>query len=455
MSRWNLAWLVGIPLVVLLGLTLTYSAPPLRQKDQNYELVKLLVDVLDEVDQNYVRELDPAARRRLVEDMINGGLERLDPYSAFMGDREYKQFERKSKGKFGGVGIQIGLDRTTGALVVTSPMVGTPAYEAGVLAGDQIVKIDGKSLDTLRTSEAIELIQGEPGTPVTLSVIHEGQKKAVDITVTRAEINVETVLGDRRKPDDPAEWDYVIDKPRQIAYVRVLEFDEPTADALKKVLTRLEAEGVKGLVLDLRGNPGGLLTSAVAVSDLFLTQGRIVSTQGRKTPERVYSAVPDGTLFEPAAKHPVALLIDKYSASASEIVSAALQDHGRAVIVGERSFGKGSVQNIYPMEDRASALKLTTQSYRRPSGKNIHRFPDSKETDEWGVSPNPGYEVKLTDEERFQFLLARRRRDVVHGKPGAAQREEKKDEKTAPPFVDKVLDKALDYIRGEMDKQQS
>src|SRR4051794_30697373 len=244
MTRWNLAWLVGIPLVVLLGLTLTYSAP-VPSRNQNYELVKLVVDVLDEVDQNYVRELDPAARRRLVEDMVNGGLERLDPYSAFMGDREYKQFERESKGKFGGVGIQVGLDRNSGALVVTSPMVGTPAYEAGVLAGDQIVKIDGKALDNLRTGEAIELIQGEVGSPVTLTVVHEGQKKAVDITVTRAEINIETVLGDRRRADNPVEWDYVIDPDRKIAYVRLIEFDEPTAATLKAVLTKLEGDGVR------------------------------------------------------------------------------------------------------------------------------------------------------------------------------------------------------------------
>lgn len=454
MSRWNLAWLVGIPLVVLLGLTLTYSAPPLRQRDQNYELVKLVVDVLDEVDQNYVRELDPDSRRRLVEDMINGGLERLDPYSGFMGDREFRQFERKSKGKFGGVGIQVGLDRLTGALVVTSPMVGTPAYDAGILAGDQIVKIDGRALDNLRTGEAIELIQGEPGTPVTLTVIHEGQKKSVDVTITRTIIEVETVLGDRRRADSPAEWDYVIDAQNKIGYVRLIEFDEPTAEALKQVLTQLEADGVRGLVLDLRGNPGGLLTSAVAVSDLFLTDGRIVSTRGRKTPERVYSAAADGTLFEPAATHPLAVLIDKYSASASEIVSAALQDHGRAVVVGERSFGKGSVQNIYPMEDRATALKLTTQSYRRPSGKNIHRFPDSKDSDEWGVSPTAGYEVKLTDEERYQFLLARRKRDVVHGKPGAPRTEENKVPKDTP-FTDKALERALEYLRAELKKSSS
>jgi carboxyl-terminal processing protease len=452
MSRWNLAWLVGIPLVILLGLTLTYSAPPLRQRDQNYELVRLLVDVLDEVDQNYVRDLDPAAKRKLVEDMVNGGLERLDPYSAFMNDHEFRQFERKSDGTFGGVGIQVGLDRITGALVVTTPLVGTPAYEAGILAGDQIVKIDGKALELVHSTDAVELIQGPVGQPVTLTVVHEGQKKAVDITVVRAEIKIETVLGDRRKADNPAEWDYIIDKDKKIAYIRLLEFERPTADTLQKVLTQLESEGVRGLVLDLRGNPGGLLTSAVAVSDLFLTNGRIVSTLGRKMPERVYEAKKAGTLFEPAAAHPIAVLLDKYSASASEIVAAALQDHGRAVIVGERSFGKGSVQNIYPMEDHNTALKLTTQKYQRPSGKNIHRFPDSKESDEWGVSPNPGFEVKLTDEERFQFLVGRRKRDIVHGKPGVAPKEEKKDEKT-PPFVDKVLDRALEHLRGEVERK--
>jgi carboxyl-terminal processing protease len=453
MSRWNLAWLVGIPLVILLGLTLTYSAPPLREHDQNYELVKLLVDVLDEVDQNYVRDLDPAARRRLVEDMITGGLERLDPYSAFMNEQEFADFERKSDGKFGGIGIQVAMDRGSGSLIVTTPLVGTPAYEAGILAGDQIVKIDGKPVDSVRINEAIKLIQGAAGTPVTLTVIHEGQKKPVDITMARAEIKIETVLGDRRMPDDPAQWDYIIDKDKKIAYIRLLEFEKPTADTLEKVLKQLEAEGVRALVLDLRNNPGGLLTSAVAVSDLFLTSGRIVSTQGRKGPERVYEAKEAGTLFEPAATHPIAVLVDKYSASASEIVSAALQDHGRAVIVGERSFGKGSVQNIYPMEEH-TALKLTTQKYQRPSGKNIHRFPDSKDSDEWGVSPNPGFEVKLTDEERFQFLVGRRKRDVVRGKPGAAPAEEKKDDKS-PPFVDKVLNRALEYLRGELEKTKS
>jgi carboxyl-terminal processing protease len=452
MSRWNLAWLLGIPLVVALGLTLSYSAPAVREKkEQDYELVRLLVDVLAEVDQSYVKELDPEAKRRLVEDMINGGLERLDPHSTYFSAREYKQFERKSHGKFGGVGIQIGLDRSTGAIQVTTPMVGTPAYEAGVRAGDLILKVDGKSIEHLRTTEAIDLIQGEPGQPVTLTVLHEGEGKPVDLTMTRAVIEVQTVMGDRRKPDDPKQWDFVIDPKSMIAYVRLIEFDEPTAGELKTVLEGLQAQGVRGLVLDLRDNPGGLLSAAVEIADLFLTDGKIVSTRGRRTPEKTYSAKAEGTLFEPTRGHPLAVLVNRYSASASEIVSAALQDHGRAVVVGERSFGKGSVQNIIGLENNATALKLTTASYWRPSGKNIHRFPDSKDTDEWGVQPNPGFAVPLTDQERVQYAVGRRQRDVVYGKPGTPPPAEKKDKKDVP-FVDKVLDRALEHLRGELAK---
>jgi carboxyl-terminal processing protease len=214
------------------------------------------------------------------------------------------------------------------------------------------------------------------------------------------------------------------------------------------VLEQLQAQGVRGLILDLRGNPGGLLTSAVAIADLFLTDGRIVSTHGRRSPEKAYAAKAAGTLFEPAVRQPVAVLIDRYSASASEIVAAALQDHGRAVVVGERSFGKGSVQNVFPLEDRTTALKLTTQSYRRPSGKNIHRFPDSKDADEWGVSPTPGFEVKLTDEERLAYLVGRRKRDVVSGKAGAPP----VPARTDAAYEDKVLDKALEHLRAELSR---
>src|SRR5206468_2634492 len=233
--------------------------PPIKDKEHNYELVKLLVDVLAEVDQSYVRELDTDAKRRLVEDMINGGLERLDANSSFFSIREYKHFVRKSKGHFGGVGIQVNLDRNAGALIVTSPMVGTPAYEAGILAGDLILKIDGKSMETIRPAEAVEMIQREPGTAVTLTVLHEGTTKPVDIPIVRAVIEVETVLGDRRKPERLTDWEYVIDPVRKIGYVRVIEFDEPTAGALTTVLKQLQAEGARGLVPGLRGDPGAWL----------------------------------------------------------------------------------------------------------------------------------------------------------------------------------------------------
>jgi carboxyl-terminal processing protease len=442
--------------VALLGLAVSQSAPS-REKDRDYELVRLVVDVLDEVDHKYVRELEPEAKRKLVEDMVNGGLERLDPHSAFINPKRYKQFAKDSRGEFGGVGIQISTDRQTGVLTVVSPLVGTPAYEAGVLAGDIIVKIDGKTTENMHVNEAVDLIQGEPGQKITLTVIHEGSKEPVDLEMARAKIQVQSILGDLRKQDDPKEWDFFIDKPNKIAYVRLLAFHETTAAELRKVIEQLQKEGLRGLIIDLRYNPGGLLMSAVEVSDMFLTEGRIVSTRGRdKDDVRNYDAKEEGTLLLPAKNYPMALLVNKYSASASEIVSAALQDHKRAVVIGERSYGKGSVQNVIKMENGSSALKLTTASYWRPSGKNIHRFPDSKDTDEWGVKPDPGFEVPLKDEDRLDYMLYRRDRDIVHGKPGtpppprpktAKDKDKDKDKK---PFVDKVLEKALEHLRGEL-----
>lgn len=456
MSRWNLAWLLGIPAVVLLGLTVSYSAPP-REKDKDYELVRLLVDVLDEVDRNYVRELDAEGKRKLIEDMINGGLDHLDPHSSYMNPKEYKLFNNQSKGKFGGVGIQISADRQTGQLTVISPMVGTPAYRAGILAGDVITKIDGKATDNMRLSEAVDLIQGEKGQKITLTVLHEGSKTPADLTMERDIIDVKTVMGDLRKADQPEEWDWFIDKDNKIAYIRVIAFNENTTPDLKKALDEIKNDGAKGVVLDLRHNPGGLLSSAVEVSNMFLTEGRIVSTKGRNQKERAYEARPDSAILAPAKDYPVVILVNRFSASASEIVSACLQDHQRAVIIGERTYGKGSVQNILRLENDHSALKLTTASYWRPSGKNIHRFADSKETDEWGVKPNTGFEVALKDEERIEYLVYRRDRDIVHGKPGSPAPPPKKPKtdkngKEKKPFVDRVLEKALEHLRGEVKK---
>jgi len=456
MSRWNLAWLLAIPAVAMLGLTLSYSAP-VKSKDKDYELVRLLVDVLDEVDKSYVRELDAEGKRKLVEDMINGGLDHLDPHSGFMNPKEFKLFSTQSKGKFGGIGIQIASDRATGALMVISPIVGTPAYEAGVQAGDLIVKINGKSTEGMRLSEAVDIIQGEPGTEINLTVRHEGGKDDNDLAMKRAIIEMQSVMGDQRKADDPKEWDWYVDKDSKIAYIRLTAFSENSTADLRKALDELKQDDVRGLVLDLRNNPGGLLNAAWEITNLFISEGRIVSTKGRNQKEKVYDARPADALMVPEKDYPMAVLISKYSASASEIVAAALQDHGRAVIVGERSFGKGSVQNILRLENDLSALKLTTASYWRPSGKNIHRFPDAKDSDEWGVKPDDKFEVKLTDEERVDYVVYRRERDIVHGKPDGApvappKPKLDKEGKEKPPFVDKVLQKAVEHLRGEIKK---
>jgi carboxyl-terminal processing protease len=305
----------------------------------------------------------------------------------------------------------------------------------------------------MRVSEAVDLITGDAGTKVVLTVVHEGIKEPSDLAITRAMIEVQSVLGDVRQPANPKEWEYYVDKPNQIGYVRLISFSETTAAELRTLLGNLQKEGLRGLVLDLRTNPGGLLRAAVDVSRMFLNEGRIVSTKGRNQQEEVYDAKPGGAIVP--ADLPVAILLNRLSASASEIVAAALQDHKRAVIVGERSYGKGSVQNIIEMEGHKSALKLTTASYWRPSGKNIHRFPDSKDSEEWGVRPDPGYEVVLEDDERIDYVEYRRYRDVVPGKAGALppRRKAEKD-KTAEkkPFEDRTLQKALDYLRGRIEK---
>ena len=444
MSRRNIAWVLGIVAFSLLGLVVVANAPS-RENDRDYELVRLVVDVLHEVRNRYVTEVSPQRERKLVEDMINGGLERLDPHSTFINNRDLKQFNRTSKGKFGGIGVQVGYDRNNrGLLTVISPMVGTPAYEAGVLAGDIILKIDGKNADTMRLDEAVDMIQGDPDTTITLTVLHDGGKEPVDIPIRRSIIKVQSVLGDRRKENK--DWDYYLDDKSRIGYLRITSFSETAAAEVREIIIAQQKEGLRGLILDLRNNPGGLLRAAVEIADMFLTEGKIVSTRGRYQQEEIIEARPEGTMLLPAERYPIAVLINRNSASASEILAAALQDHHRAVVIGERSFGKGSVQNIIDLENKSSALKLTTASYWRPSGKNIHRFPDSKETDEWGVKPDAGYEVALKDEERLEFLMDRSERDIIRDKKTTEAKPGKK------PHVDKVLQKAVEYINGKAEK---
>lgn len=475
------------------------SAP---KAEDEYELIKTLVDTLDQVQKNYVKDVN---RRELVEAAIQGMLAKLDPYSTYINPDQAGQFRTSVENEFGGIGIQVEPDE--GVLKVASPIYGTPAYRAGIVAGDRIVAVEGHPTEKMDRDEAIRRLKGPPGTKVTMTVVHGNSDEKHDVTLTRELIHVETVLGYRRGPDD--KWDYLFDADKRIGYIRVTAFSRDTARDLRRALRDLTKQKLHGLVLDVRFNPGGLLNSAIEVSGLFISKGRIVSTSGRNSPERVWDAH-SGETFE---GFPMVVLVNHFSASAAEIVSACLQDHKRAVIVGERTWGKGSVQNVIELEGGNSLLKLTTASYKRPSGKNIHKFPGAKESDEWGVSPDKGYDLKLTEKETFRLMLDRRERDILqphngkhvvekqlaktggdkkaakgdgeasggNGKPNAASAKTKpakseakapaggrdtktggaatlKSDKKAPSdadstegkFVDRQLQRALDYLTGEM-----
>ena len=312
---------------------------PKKPVEDDYELYQIFADTLDQVERNYVKDV---SRRELMEAAIHGVLNKLDPYSNYISPDDIGRFKSSVENQFGGIGIQIGMEE--GQLKIISPLTGTPAYRAGLESGDAILEIDGKSTEGIRIDQAVKQLKGEAGTQVTLTILHPGSTSKETMTITREWVHVETILGDHRKSDD--RWDFMLDHDKHIGYIRISAFSRDTAQDLKKALAELQQEGLKGLILDLRFNPGGLLNSAIEVSDLFIAEGPIVSTKGRNTAERVWKAQKDGT-FE---SFPMTVLVNHYSASASEILSACLQDHHRAVIIGERTWGKGSVQNVIELE---------------------------------------------------------------------------------------------------------
>jgi carboxyl-terminal processing protease len=439
MPRRNLYAVVMVGAVSLLCWQVSQGARP---KDDVSEMYGVFVDAVEQVQQNYVR---PVSRRELMESALKGMLSNLDPHSAYINTSDWKSFKRQIEGKFGGVGMTVEADEESRRLKVIAPMVGTPAYGAGVMAGDLILDIDGASTEGLTIEKAVEQLQGQPGTPVKLNVLHEGAEKPEVLSLTRAIIEIPSVMGDRRKPND--EWDFMLDHDKKIGYIRITNFIADTADNVKDALEILKKDGMKALVLDLRDDPGGLLSAAVEISDLFVEEGKIVSTRGRNTAEKTFEAHKEGTF----TGFPMVVLVNHNSASASEILAACLQDHDRALVVGERSFGKGSVQNILDLEDGNSVLKLTVATYWRPSGKNIHRFKNAKESDEWGVSPSPGLDLKMSRDEYHDWFLGRRERDFLSSrnkpKPDDPKKEDRDKKK---PFADKQLDKALSVLTEKL-----
>jgi carboxyl-terminal processing protease len=447
MSPRNLAWLLVVPALVLLGGVMTATAPP---PEKDYKLVRTLVDVLAEVDRNYYRELSDDDKRRFVEDMINGGLSRLDPHSQYFNEDDLKQFTTQTEGQFGGIGAFLMVDPRTQVLMIESPMIGTPAYDAGLQPGDLILKVNDTSTENLKIDEARALIKGPPGTQVKLNVLRGTGKQPEDVVLTRAIIELHPVQGFARRAEDPTKWNFMADDQAKIALIRLTAFNEKTTKEVADAIRESERDGAKAIILDMRDNPGGLLSEAIGVSNLFLTEGTIVSTKDRSKFTDKSTAKSDKAIYGPADKKPVAVLVNANTASASEIVAAALQDNNRAVVIGERSYGKGSVQQIHKLGDGSSALKLTGKVWLTPSGKNIHRWPDSKENDEWGVMPNAGFEVKLTPEDRLQYALHLRQLNLAKSKGHTPKIEKPNEPKLDPNYQDKVLQKAIEYLRQKL-----
>lgn len=435
--------LVAITLVGALSLLCWRNSQGAKPKDEMMELYGVFVDAVEQVEANYVR---PVPRQELLESALRGMLAHLDPHSSYFSKNDWGQFKKQIEGSFSGIGVTIDIDDESQKLKVVAPLVGSPAYEAGILAGDTIEEVDGTPTEGMTPQQAVKALQGRPGTPVKLTVLHPGAEKPETISIRRAQIEVPSVMGDVRKADDS--WDFMIDKDRKIGYIRITSFIQSTTEDLKKALTTLEGQGMKGLILDLRDDPGGLLSAAVEVSDLFVEEGVIVSTRGRNTKERTYEAEKEGTFSD----FPMVVLINQHSASASEIVSACLQDHKRATIVGQRSYGKGSVQNILPLDKGESVLKLTVATYWRPSGKNIHRFKNAKDSDDWGVQPNKGEEVKLEGRDYINWHNARLKRDMLssHNPFKAEGDDAEKDRGVAPPLNDPQFNKAVDVLKDKL-----
>ena len=392
------------------------------------------------------------------EDLANGKdvdftlqrmLSNLDPYTTYIDAETKANFDRDVQGNFTGIGVQIRKDANSDMLLVVTPIKGSPAYKAGVVAGDIITTIirevdsNGKPLAEreeistkgMQLSDAVKKILGKPNTKVKILVKRDGTPDPIEFEITRGRVEVETVLGHKRKDND--DWDFMIDPVTKIGYARLTSFSRNTARDLISVMKQLVSQNVKGFVLDLRFNPGGLLDSAVDISDLFIGDGLIVSIRPRQGKEQRHSGVQEGSLLD----FPMVCLVNGGSASGSEIVSACLQDHHRALIIGERSYGKGSVQNIQAFGD--GELKLTIASFWRPNGKNLNKSSTKgKDEDEWGVKPD--LEIKLSRKERDDLADSQRESEVI----------QRKDKPAAPAsdknFKDRQLEEALKYIKGQL-----
>ncbi|MCE9630833.1 MAG: S41 family peptidase [Planctomycetia bacterium] len=418
-------------------------------------------EVLAHIDASYLERVDHG---QLLDAAVDAAMSELDEHSAYIRGEDRRDLEAALDQKFGGVGLELMIDEATREPIVATPVVDSPAWRAGVRAGDRIEQIDGKPTAGVVLREIVGRLRGTIGETVVLGIVRpaapwpptldpeagardDGERR--DVTLVREVIKTESVLGDRRLPDGG--WEWMIEGAPGIALVRITTFGERTAGELKAATDAIAATGiVRGLVLDLRGNPGGLLSAAVDVCDLFLDEGVIVHTRGRRTSgSSAEAASLDTRRASPGTTLPdvpLMVLVDGLTASAAEIVAGCLQDAGRAAIIGSRTFGKGTVQAILPLSDDRGLLKLTTSEYLRPSRVNIHRRSGDDDDGAWGVSPDPGYEVAPPAEAVTRLHAWRRFRDASG--PVSAGGGLPPAPRGLPREIDPILARAIDGLSG-------
>jgi len=404
-------------MVVALVLGVALGAGATSTNDDFYKEIPLFTDVLSVIQSDYV---DEKVTKELIYGALKGMLASLDPHSQFMEPDTYKEMQIETRGEFGGLGIVITI--RDNFLTIVTPLEDTPAYRAGLKSGDRIVKIDSETTKDITLFDAVKKMRGKPGTDVVLTIMREDANALMDVTVTRDIIEINSVKDARIIKDD-------------IGYIRLVEFQEKTVRDLKEALKKLEEEGMKSLILDLRNNPGGLLSASVDVGELFIPRGEvIVSTRGRLKSQAMEFRSKGKKVYD---KLPMVVLINEGSASASEIVAGAVRDHRRGILLGIKSFGKGSVQTVSPLRD-GSAVRLTTAKYYTPNGHSIH---------ESGIEPD--VEVKITPEERTQIA---EHRVKILGEPEKGEEEDTEEEGETEPvdtlFMDSQLTRAIDLIKG-------
>jgi carboxyl-terminal processing protease len=402
---------------LLIGARMYFSSAQAAEKDSPYSSLELFSIALEKVRKDYV-DGENLKYQDLVYGALKGMLNTLDPHSEFMDPEKYKELQNDTQGAFGGLGIVISMK--DGFITVVAPMEDSPGFKAGILSGDRIVRIDDKSAEKLSLQDAVKNLRGEPGTEVKVTIFRPGTGQMKEFKLTRSVINVDMVKDLNGKKEFPL-------GENKLGYVRLVQFGEKTSDDLEAALKKLKDQGMEGLILDLRWNPGGLLEQAVDVCEKFLPRGTlVVSTEGRNAAQNV---------IRRAAGHgdelhnlPIVVLVNLGSASASEIVAGCLQDEKRAIILGEKTFGKGSVQSIIQLPD-GSALRLTTAKYYTPSHKVIH---------EEGIIPD--ITVPMTEEEERDMVLQRT--------PGGVESLSEQDRDRVSNARDPQLERAIDLLKG-------